>query len=147
MPVQPIPSDYPRISPFLMVSDVNKEAAFITSVFDAEETERIQLPDGTVKHVELRIGDSVVMLGESSGGMGSMSSMMYIYVEDTAATYEKALAAGASPVMPPGEQYYGDINAGVRDEFGHYWWIASRFEEVSTEELNRRAAAQDPSTS
>lgn len=140
MTINPIPSDYPRASPFLMVSDILKEGEFLKAVFDAEETERITLPDGTVMHMELRIGDSVIMLGQDSGQMGQMSSMTYLYVEDTALTYEKALAKGATPIMPPGKQFYGDINAGVQDEFGHYWWIASRFEEVSEEEMNKRAA-------
>ncbi|GAB5526019.1 MAG: Dot/Icm type IV secretion system effector PhnB [Roseivirga sp.] len=141
MPVNPIPKDYPRASPFLMVTDINKEADFLTTVFDAVETERIQLPDGTVKHVELRIGDSVIMLGEDSGRMGAMNSMVYLYVEDTAATYEKALAAGATAVMPPGEQFYGDINAGIRDSFGHYWWLATHVEDLTEDEMNERAAA------
>ena len=140
MTINPIPSDYPRANPFLMVSDILKEGEFLKTVFDAEETERITLPDGTVMHMELRIGNSVIMLGQDSGQMGEMNSMTYLYVEDTATTYEKALSAGATPIMPPAEQFYGDINAGVQDEFGHYWWIASRFEEVSEAEMNQRAA-------
>jgi len=140
MPVNPIPKDYPRASPFLMVPDINKEAEFLTTVFDAVESERIQLPDGTVKHVELRIGDSVIMLGEDSGHMGEMNSMTYIYVEDTTVAYEKALAAGATSVMPPDKQFYGDINAGVRDSFGHYWWIATHVEDLTEVELNQKAA-------
>jgi len=143
MPVNPIPTDYPRVNPFLMVSDINKEAEFLKAVFDAVESERIQLPDSIVMHVEMRIGDSVIMLGRDSGEMGEMNSMTYLYVEDTAATYEKALAAGATSIMPPGEQFYGDINAGVRDSFGHYWWIATHVEDVSEEEMNLRAAIQN----
>lgn len=142
MPVDPVPEDYPRISPFLMVSDINREAEFLTAVFDAVETERIELPDGTVMHVELRIGDSVIMLGRDSGHMGEMNSMTYIYVEDTTVAYEKALAAGATSIIPPDKQFYGDINAGVRDSFGHYWWIATHVEEVSEAEMNQRAASQ-----
>ncbi len=123
-----------------MVTDINKEAEFLKAVFDAVESERIQLPDGTVKHVELRIGDSVIMLGEDSGHMGEMNSMTYIYVEDTTMAYEKALAAGATSIMPPGKQFYGDINAGVRDSFGHYWWIATHVEDLTEVELNQKAA-------
>lgn len=123
-----------------MVTDINKEAEFLKAVFDAVESERIQLPDGTVKHVELRIGDSVIMLGEDSGHMGEMNSMTYIYVEDTAVAYEKALAAGATSIMPPGKQFYGDINAGIRDSFGHYWWIATHVEDLTEVELNQKAA-------
>ncbi len=123
-----------------MVTDINKEAEFLKAVFDAVESERIQLPDGTVKHVELRIGDSVIMLGEDSGHMGEMNSMTYIYVEDTTMAYEKALAAGATSIMPPDKQFYGDINAGVRDSFGHYWWIATHVEDLTEVELNQKAA-------
>lgn len=137
--IQPIPENYPRVNSFLMVPDLEKEADFIKAVFDAKETERITLPNGSVIHLELRIGDSVIMLGEN-GGMENMSSMLYIYVEDTAATYHKALEAGAKSIMPPGEQFYGDINAGVQDSFGHFWWIASQFEVLTPEQLNTNAA-------
>ncbi len=138
MAVNPLNDNYPRVSPFLMVADINEEVEFMKNVFDALEQERIELPDGTVRHVEMRIGDSVIMLGHGPDLINDC--MMYIYVENTHATYEKALKHGATPLMPPGEQYYGDINAGIRDPSGHSWWIATHFEDVGHEELNRRAA-------
>ncbi len=138
--MNPIPDNYPRVNPFLMVTDIQKESEFLKQVFDAVESERITLPDGEIMHMEMRIEDSVIMIGQEAEGMTGMHSMTYLYVKDTAATYAKALKAGATSIMPPGKQFYGDINAGVQDEFGHYWWIASKFEEVSEEELNKRAA-------
>jgi uncharacterized glyoxalase superfamily protein PhnB len=96
-------------------------------------------PDGTIMHVEVRIGDSKVMMGEPTGQFQPMPAMLYVYVKDTDATYLSAMRAGATSLMEPADQFYGDRNAGVEDPCGNRWWIATHKEDVPAEEMARRA--------
>ncbi len=114
---------------------------FLKQAFDAEETERMARPDGTISHAEVRIGDSIVMMGEPTDRTETQPGHLYVYVDNTDATYQRALKAGAVSLMEPIDQFYGDRNAGVKDAFGNTWWIATHVEDVSPEELQRRAAA------
>lgn len=82
------------------------------------------------------------MMGEPMGEFTAMPTSLYLYVEDADAVYAQALAAGATSVMPPADQFYGDRHGGVRDPNGNIWWIATHIEDVPPEELARRAAAQ-----
>ena len=140
--VKPIPDGYHTVTPYLVVQGVDELIAFLKQAFDAVETERLPGPDGKVGHGEVRIGDSVVMMGEASGEWKPMPGMIYLYVNDTDATYKRALEAGATSVMEPADQFYGDRNAGVKDASGNMWWIATRKENVSPEELRKRAEAR-----
>jgi PhnB protein len=140
--VKPIPDGYHTVTPYLVVEGVDELIDFLKQAFDAVETERIPGPEGKVGHGEVRIGDSVVMMGEASGEWKAMPGMIYLYVNDTDATYKRALEAGATSVMEPADQFYGDRNAGVKDASGNMWWIATRKENVSPEELRRRAEAR-----
>jgi len=140
--VKPIPDGYHTVTPYLVVEGVDELIDFLKQAFDAVETERLAGPDGKVGHGEVRIGDSVVMMGEASGEWKPMPGMIYLYVNDTDATYKRALDAGATSVMEPADQFYGDRNAGVKDAAGNMWWIATRKENVSPEELRRRAEAR-----
>jgi PhnB protein len=101
---------------------------------------RFSGPDGTVGHAEVRIGGSPVMMGEARGPWPAMPCAIYLYVNDTDAVYRRALAAGATSLMEPADQFYGDRNAGVKDPCGNFWWIATHKEDVSPEELQARAA-------
>ncbi len=139
MSVKPIPDNYPRIIPYLIVEDVSKQMEFLIEVFGAEQSEKMTLPDGKVNHGEVKIGKSVIMMGKSSREWPPITAMIYIYVEDTDTAYKKALQAGAQSLMEPADQFYGDRNAGVKDPFGNSWWIASHIEEVSSEEMQRRS--------
>ncbi len=139
MALKPIPDNYPRVIPYLIVEDVSKQMEFLVKVFGAVESEKMTLPDGSVNHAEVRIGDSVIMMGKSSREWAPTLAMIYIYVEDTDAAYKKSLAAGAVSLMEPADQFYGDRNAGVKDPFGNSWWIASHVEEVTPEEMKRRS--------
>jgi uncharacterized glyoxalase superfamily protein PhnB len=98
-------------------------------------------PDGVVMHAEVRIGDSMVMLSDGGGEWKPMPAVLYLYVPDADATYRRALDAGATSVQEPTTQFYGDRHGGVRDPSGNVWWIATRVEDVSPEELQKRAAA------
>lgn len=95
-------------------------------------------------HAELRIGDSIVMLGDVAGEFKPMRSTIHLYVNDADTVYRRALQAGATSVREPADQFYGDRNAGVEDPCGNFWWIATHKEDVSPEELERRAAALMP---
>ena len=112
---------------------------FLKDAFGATETERAARPDGTVMHAEVKIGDSMVMLTDGGGDRKPMPTVLYLYVTDADAMYKRALAAGAASVMEPVTQFYGDRHGGVRDPSGNVWWIATHVEDVSPEELAKRA--------
>lgn len=141
MAVKAKPDGYHAITPYLVVERAAKLIDFLAEVFDAEEIERFAAPGDRIGHAELRIGDSVVMLGDARGGHAPMQAMLYVYVDDVDARYQRALAAGATAVQPPTDQFYGDRSGGVKDAFGNMWWIATRIEDVTPVELKRRAQA------
>ncbi len=140
MSAQPIPEGYHTITPYLIVDDIKELLAFLQAAFDADVTERIEMPDGSVSHAEARIGDSRVMMGQARDEWKAQSAMLYLYVEDADATYQRALEAGAVSVQEPHDEFYGDRNAGVKGPQGNHWWIATHIEDVSSEEIARRAA-------
>jgi uncharacterized glyoxalase superfamily protein PhnB len=140
--VNPIPEDYHSVTPYLKVRDASGLIDFLRQAFDAEERDRMERPDGKIMHAEVRIGDSVVMLGDVAEGEAPMPTTLNLYVEDVDATYRRALAAGATSVREPADQFYGDRSGGVQDPFGNQWWISTHVEDVSPEEVRRRAEAQ-----
>ena len=142
MTVKPIPDGFHTVTPYLLVSGVPKLIEFVKAAFDAKVTEYMEGPDGTVAHAQVRIGDSMVMMGDPRGMHDPIPASLYLYVPDTDAVYKKALEAGATTVMEPDDRFYGDRNAGVKDPVGNTWWIATHIEDMSPEELRKRAAAQ-----
>jgi PhnB protein len=142
MAVKPIPDGFHTVTPYLTVPGVAKLIDFLKQAFEAEETmPRFALPDGRIMHAEVRIGDSMVMMGEPQAPWQPMPASMYLYVKDTDATYKRALQAGATSLMEPADQFYGDRNAGVKDPSGNVWWIATHVEDVKPEEMGKRAEA------
>jgi PhnB protein len=141
MSVQPIPAGYHTVTPFLNVKGTAALIEFLQQAFDARVKERIDGPAGTIMHAEVVIGDSVIMMGDPTGDCPQTVSSFYLYVADADATYRQALAAGATSVMEPADQFWGDRQGGVKDRFGNQWWMATRVEDVSPEELQRRLAA------
>lgn len=139
MSVKPIPDGFHSVSPYILVKDGAKLIDFLKAAFDAEQVERLETPDGRVKHAQLQIGDSMVMLGAPQDD--GMPSSLYLYVPDCDATYASAMAAGATSLMEPEDQFYGDRGAGVTDPCGNLWWIGTHIEDVPPDELERRAAA------
>lgn len=142
MAVKPVPDRYHTVTPYLVVRNVSGLIDFMKQVFEAEELERFHRPDGSITHAEVRIGDSVVMMGEASGEFEPVPAMLHVYQEDADAAYRRALAAGATSMQEPADQFYGDRTAGVKDAFGNQWWLATHVEDVSPEEMRRRAEAQ-----
>jgi PhnB protein len=141
MSVNPIPDGYHSVTPYLVVHGADKLIDFLLQAFDAREIERLTRPNGAIGHAEVRIGDSVVMMSEAGGEWQPMPGALYLYVNDVDATYKQALRAGATSTMEPTDQFYGDRSAGVKDLTGNQWWIATRKENLSPDELVRRAQA------
>ncbi len=138
MAVNPIPPGHHTVTPYLLVGNASKQIEFLQKAFDAVEMHRTQLPDGSVMHAEVRIGDSAVMMGEAKGGWGAMPAFLYLYMSDVDATYKKAIDAGATSMREPVDEFYGDRCAGVKDHEGNVWWIATHKEDLSAEEIEKR---------
>ena len=142
MPVKPIPEGREHIIPILTVNGASKFIDFIKEAFGAEETSRFADPDATVMHAELRIGDSVIMTSDVNDEFPAVEARLQLYVEDVDSVYQRALKAGARSLREPTDQFYGDRTGGVTDAFGNQWWLATHIEDVTPEEIGRRAAAQ-----
>jgi PhnB protein len=138
MAVKSVPEGYHTVTPYLIVKDVGGLIDFLKQVFGAEERERNLAPDGSVMHAEVRIGDSVVMMASANDANPAMPTMLHLYIEDTDATYRRALAAGANSIREPEDQFYGDRSGGVRDAFGNQWWLSTHIEDVPPDEMERR---------
>ena len=140
MSVKPKPKGYHTVTPYLLAEDADKLIDFLKAAFGASSTECVRDKEGRTMHGEVKIGDSIVMVGGKKKDPTSMA-MLYLYVEDTDAVYQQALAAGGVSLMEPTDQFYGDRNAGIQDPDGNKWWIATHIEDVSAEELDKRAQA------
>ncbi len=141
--VRPIPDGYTAVTPYLVVDDAAKLVEFVKNAFGAKVLERMEGPGGLVMHAEVEIGGARVMMGDARGGRwGAIPGMVYLYVPDCDATFRRAIAAGATPLMEPATQFYGDRNGGVKDPFGNFWWIGTHVEDVPPAELRRRAEEQ-----
>ena len=139
MPVKPKPARYHTVTPYLVVDRASRVIEFMRQVFGAKEFERIARPDGRVMHAEVEIGDSVVMISDAADPSKAVPGMLYVYVDDVDGVYARAIAAGATAIMEPADQFYGDRHGGVRDLAGNQWWIATHKEDISPDELQRRA--------
>ena len=147
--VKPIPAGYHTATPYLIVNDAAKALEFYKQAFGASEVMRMAGPGGSIMHAEIKIGDSIIMLGQenlkagvrSPQSLGGSPMFLYLYVEDCDRVFNRAVNAGATAAMPLKDQAWGDRSGNVRDPFGHSWWIATRKENVSEEEIRRRMAA------
>ncbi len=139
MAVKPIPEGCHSVTPYLTVPNVDRLIDFLKHTFGAEEKERFLRPDGGIMHAEVKIGDSLIMLGEPMGQWKARPGQLYVYVKDIDEAYSRALEAGATSVMEPADQFYGDRSGGVTDPSGNFWFIATHIEDVSHDELERRA--------
>jgi PhnB protein len=140
--VRAIPRGYHTITQSLVVEGANKLIDFLKQTFDAKEEVRMDMPDGTVGHVELMVGDSRLMIGEATAEWKAMPGRGYLYVNDADAVYGRALKAGATSIREPADQFYGDRSAVVKDPCGNVWTIATHKEDVSMDEMKRRIALQ-----
>jgi uncharacterized glyoxalase superfamily protein PhnB len=116
---------YRTVTPYLVVPDADAELAFLKAAFGATEANCQRRPDNTVMHVEVKIGDSLVMLGQAGGPWKARSAALYLWVENVDATYARALEAGATSESEPEDKPYGHRNAGIVDANGVTWWIGA----------------------
>ena len=145
MAVEAIPKGYHTVTPYLTVTDARGLLDFIKKAFGAKENHVMRGPDGAIGHADLTIGDSHVMLGQARGEWTPLPAQLYLYVADCDGAYRQALAAGGTSVQEPQTMFYGDRHAAVKDCCGNLWWVATHVEDVSNEELERRAKAARPS--
>ena len=119
-----------NVNPYLHPRRAEPLIAFLKRAFGAEEVAKYASPDGVVHHAVVRVGDSVLEMGEAHGKYDTMEAMFYLYVPNMEAVYRQALAAGATSFQEPTDQPYGDRNAGVKDNFGNKWYIATHIKDV-----------------
>jgi PhnB protein len=149
MPVKPIPDGYHTVTPYLIVNGAAKALAFYQQAFGAKELFRMEQPGGKIGHAEFKIGDSPIMLADEFPEMGARSPQslggtpvsILLYVENVDQMTEQAVAAGAKILRPLKNQFYGDRSATLADPFGHTWHVATHVEDVSPEEMSKRAEA------
>jgi PhnB protein len=123
--------DYRSVTPHFNPLRAPAMIEFLQKAFGAEEIYRAQSPDGVVHHAQVRIGDSVIGMGEAHGPYQPAPATLHLYVPDADALYDRALRAGATSIQPVAEQPYGDRSGGVRDPFGNRWFIATHIRDVA----------------
>lgn len=142
MAVKPVPDGFHTVTPYLTVRNAPKVIEFLKQAFGAKIShEPTKRPDGSIMHAQVTIGDSPVMIGEESEMAKATSSTLYLYVPDVDSTYRKAVKAGGETVMEPMDMFYGDRSGAVKDPSGNSWFIATHKEDVSPQELAKRAEA------
>lgn len=144
MAVAPIPPGYATVTPYLIIRGAAKAIDFYQRAFGAVELFRLDGPDGTIGHAEIKIGDSPVMLADGMPDnrdpltLGGTAVSFMVYVPDVDAAFARAIAAGATVQRPVIDQFYGDRTGTLVDPFGHVWSLGTHIEDVSSEEMNRR---------
>lgn len=147
--VNPIPDGFNNVNIHMTVTNAAEAIEFYGKAFGAEEVCRMPGPDGkTVMHSELKIGNSTIMINDEFPGdaptkspksLNGTSICIHLYVEDADAVYNRAVKAGCTVKMPLDDQFWGDRYGLVNDPYGHAWSIASHKEELSVDEINKRA--------
>jgi uncharacterized glyoxalase superfamily protein PhnB len=127
------------VTPFLIVDGATRLIEFMQKAFDGRVGFTSRDDNGRIIHAYVYVGDSVIMIADTMEGMKPQLALLYLYVEDADATYKRALNAGAKVLKDVEDQFYGDRAGGVIDEWGNSWWIGTQIEELSDDELDRRA--------
>jgi PhnB protein len=148
--VKAIPDGYHAVTPYLIVDGGAEAIDFYKRAFGATEHDRMQDPTGKIRHAEIEVGGSRIMLADEHPEIGALGPnrvggspiSLHLYVEDVDAVVARAVVAGATLVRPVADQFYGDRVGGIDDPFGHRWFIATHKEDLTPDELHRRAAAQ-----
>jgi PhnB protein len=148
MTAKPIPDGYHTATPYLIVNGAARALDYYKAAFGAEELMRFPMPDGRIGHAEIRIGDSPIMLADEHPEMGYKSPHAYggtpvgiaLYVPDVDASFQRAVKAGGKVMRPVQDQFYGDRSGTLTDPFGHVWTIATHKEDLTVDEMRRRAA-------
>jgi len=141
--VRVVPEGYHTVTQSLVVRGADRLLQFLKEGFGGKESGIFRMPNGTIAHAEITIGDTRIMLGEETPEWLEMPGRAYIYVKDADASYRQALQAGATSLREPADQFYGDRTATVKDPVGNVWTVATHKEDLSQEEQMRRLAAQN----
>jgi len=149
MAIKTIPDGYHSATPYLIISGATEAIDYYKKAFGATELMRIDAPGGKIGHAEIKIGDSPIMLADEFPEMGYKSPRtlggspvsIMIYVEDVDSVFKQAISAGGKEQRPVKDQFYGDRSGTLEDPFGHIWHVATHKEDVSAEEMERRASA------
>lgn len=148
---KPVPDGFHSATPYLIIKGAAPAIDFYKQVFGATELMRMADPSGRIRHAEIKIGDSPFMLTDenpefpdwlSPASRGGTPVHIYLYVDDVDTIFRRAIDAGAKQLLAVQDQFYGDRSGAVTDPFGHVWYIATHVEDVSPEEIRRRAAQQ-----
>lgn len=147
MHVKPVPEGYHTVTPYLVVDNAAAAIDFYKRAFGAKEITRMSDPQGKISHAELRIGDSMVMLSdempasetESPRSLGGTTAGIFLYLEDVDKTFKQATSAGATVDSALTDMFWGDRYGKLTDPFGHSWSLATHKEDVSPEEMGKRA--------
>src|SRR5262245_66110234 len=147
--VKPIPDGYHAVTPYLYLKGATKALEFYQRAFGAQVRMKMDGPNGTIGHAEIQIGDSAIMLSDECPQIGARSPQsiggsavgIHLYVEDVDKVFNQAVAAGAKIMAPIENKFYGDRNGSLIDPFGHIWYVSTHKEDVSPEEIGKRAAA------
>jgi PhnB protein len=148
--VSPVPEGMHSLTPHITVNNAAKAIEFYTQAFGAKEIDRSTTPNGKIMHAVLQIGDSRIMLNDefpemraprAPSGDGGLPFAINFYTEDADATIQRATSAGAKVTMPAQDMFWGDRYGQIMDPFGYRWAVATRKENLSRDEVNRRAAA------
>jgi PhnB protein len=136
-----IPQGFSTVTPNIVVDNAEEAIAFLKRALGATERYRLTTSTGKIAHCELQFGDSVVNVGESMDGFPAHPLMAQLYVEDSDALFQRAVAAGASVMMPMTDMFFGSREGRIADPFGNTWTIATLREAVSPDEMQRRMTA------
>ncbi len=145
---KPIPDGYPQVIPYLYVDGASAAITFYGTVFGATERMRLAGPDGRIGHADIQIGDSVIMLADEHPDMGVRGPksiggspvLVSVYVKDVDQAFDRAMKAGAKSLRAVQDQFYGDRSGQFEDPFGHRWSVSTHIEDVSPDEMKKRAA-------
>jgi PhnB protein len=149
MAAKAIPDGYHSVTPYLIVKGADRAIDFYKKAFGASQRTRMDGPNGTVGHAEIEIDGSAVMLADEFPDMGFRSPQslggagvsLHLYVKDADTCFDRAVAAGAKALRPVQDQFYGDRSGTLEDPFGHVWTVSTHKEDLSPEELRKRAEA------
>ncbi len=137
--VSPVPVGYPAVCPNLVVSNAAPLIQFICTAFGAVERVRNTSADGSIAHAELLIRDSVIFVSDAARPNAATLSSLHLYDPDVDAVYARAIAAGATADGPPANRFWGDRTVNLFDPAGTRWWVSTHIEDLTEEEIARRA--------
>jgi len=133
-------AEYSTVCPYLSIRDMDVQIEFLVKVFGASIKEQLRMPDGTTHHAEVKIGDTVLMLGKLSNEKPPQPSANYVFVKDADNTYQLAMQNGAAEISKPDDKFYGIREAGFKDLESNTWWIGQQIRDVSIKEMEEGLA-------